>query len=148
MSEAPHTSKLSAQADYAEPSTSAAMDKQHNATAAAPSAHMHQVQLITSADARHQVVVKPTIPGPSQFQGNARRIKDAQTLQRQKERRQKKAAFLLDGTTTGPVVAIAGQGSWGQAKQQHALRLPAGYMVQMPVRPNRYTSAARLHCLL
>ena len=142
---APHTNKLPAQPEYAEPATSDIMDRQHDAIATAPpAAHALQGQPISSADARHQVVNKPTIPEPPQFQGNARRIKDAETFQRQKERRQKKAAFLLDGTTTRPVVAIAGQGSWGQATQQHALRLPAGYNVQMPVRPNRYTSVARL----
>ena len=73
----------------------------------------------------------------SQFRGNLKRIKDAETFQRQKERRQKKAAFLLDGTTTGPVVGVAKGGSWGQELQQHPVRLQGGQSVQLPVRPNR-----------
>ena len=81
----------------------------------------------------------------SQFRGNLKRIKDAKTFQRQKERRQKKAAFLLDGTTTGPVVGVAKGGSWGQAAQQHPVRLQGGQSVQLPVRPNRCASTAQLH---
>ena len=73
----------------------------------------------------------------SQFRGNLKRVKDAETFQRQKERRQKKAAFLLDGTTTGPVVGVAKGGSWGQEPQQHPVRLQGGQSVQLPVRPNR-----------
>ena len=76
----------------------------------------------------------------SQFRGNLKRIKDAETFQRQKERRQKKAAFLLDGTTTGPVVGVAKGGSWGQEPQQHPVRLQGGQSVQLPVRPNRCAS--------
>lgn len=96
----------------------------------------------TAAGLKHQVVAKQSTAETRQFQGNARKIKDAEAFQRQKERRQKKAAFLLDGTTTGPVVALAGQSSWGQATQQHALRLAAGYTAHLPVRPNRYMTGS------
>ena len=77
----------------------------------------------------------------AQFRGNLKRIKDAESFQRQKERRQKKAAFLLDGTTTGPVVGVAQGSSWGQEPQQYPVRLQGGQLVQLPVRPNRCTSS-------
>lgn len=83
----------------------------------------------------------------AQFRGNLKRIKDAETFQRQKERRQKKAAFLLDGTTTGPVVGIAKGSSWGQEPQQHPVRLHGGQLVQLPVRPNRCAFSAQLGAL-
>jgi len=82
----------------------------------------------------------------TQFRGNVKRVKDAESFQRQKERRQKKAAFLLDGTTTGPVVGVAKGGSWGQAAQQHAVRMQSGQIVQLPVQPNR--SASRCFAVL
>ncbi|KAL0053923.1 hypothetical protein WJX82_001242 [Trebouxia sp. C0006] len=78
-----------------------------------------------------------TSAAATQFRGNVKRVKDAESFQRQKERRQKKAAFLLDGTTTGPVVGVAKGGSWGQAAQQHAVRMQSGQIVQLPVQPNR-----------
>ena len=84
----------------------------------------------------------------SQFRGNLKRIKDAETFQRQKERRQKKAAFLLDGTTTGPVVGVAKGGSWGQEPQQHPVRLQGGQSVQLPVRPNRCALSVQLHSMM
>ena len=85
----------------------------------------------------------------SQFRGNLKRIKDAETFQRQKERRQKKAAFLLDGTTTGPVIGVAKDDSWGQELQQHPVRLPGGQSVQLPVRPNRFAlSVQSFQCRL
>ncbi len=83
-----------------------------------------------------------TSAAATQFRGNVKRVKDAESFQRQKERRQKKAAFLLDGTTTGPVVGVAKGGSWGQAAQQHAVRMQSGQIVQLPVQPNRSAS----HC--
>ncbi|KAL0032408.1 hypothetical protein WJX79_009909 [Trebouxia sp. C0005] len=73
----------------------------------------------------------------TQFRGNVKRVKDAESFQRQKERRQKKAAFLLDGTTTRPIVGVAKGGSWGHAAQQHAIKMQSGQIVQLPVRPNR-----------
>ncbi|DBA96498.1 TPA: hypothetical protein ACH3X1_015378 [Trebouxia sp. C0004] len=73
----------------------------------------------------------------TQFRGNVKRVKDAESFQRQKERRQKKAAFLLDGTTTGPVVGVAKGGSWGHAAQQHAVRMQSSQIVHLPVQPNR-----------
>ena len=82
----------------------------------------------------------------TQFRGNVKRVKDAESFQRQKERRQKKAAFLLDGTTTGPVVGVAKGGSWGHAAQQHAVRMQSGQIVQVPVQPNR--SALRCFAVL
>ena len=83
-----------------------------------------------------------TSAAATQFRGNIKRVKDAESFQRQKERRQKKAAFLLDGTTTGPVVGVAKGGSWGHAAQQHAVRMQSGQIVQLPVQPNRSAS----HC--
>ena len=73
----------------------------------------------------------------TQFRGNVKRVRDAESFQRQKERRQKKAAFLLDGTATGPVVGVAHGSSWGYAAQQHAVRMQNGQVVHLPVRPNR-----------
>ena len=87
-----------------------------------------------------------TSAAATQFRGNVKRVKDAESFQRQKERRQKKAAFLLDGTTTGPVVGVAKGGSWGHAAQQHAVRMQSGQIVQLPVQPNR--SASRCFALL
>ena len=81
-----------------------------------------------------------TSAAATQFRGNVKRVKDAESFQRQKERRQKKAAFLLDGTTTGPVVGVAKGGSWGHAAQQHAVRMPSGQIIHLPVRPNRSAS--------
>lgn len=79
----------------------------------------------------------------AQFRGNLKRIKDAETFQRQKERRQKKAAFLLDGTTTGPVIGVAKGSSWGQEPQQYPVRLQGGQLAQLPVRPNRCAFSAQ-----
>ena len=90
-----------------------------------------------SASAGQEVNREPASTAAAQFRGNVKRIKDAEAFQRQKERRQKKAAFLLDGTTTGPVVGVARGGSWGQSAQQHVVRMQGGTVVQLPVRPNR-----------
>ena len=79
----------------------------------------------------------------AQFRGNVKRIKDAEAFQKQKERRQKKAAFLLDGTSTGPVVGVAQGSSWGQSAEQHAVRIQGGHLVQLPVRPNRCTTISK-----
>ncbi len=81
-----------------------------------------------------------TSAAATQFRGNVKRVKDAESFQRQKERRQKKAAFLLDGTTTGPVVGVAKGASWGHAAQQHAVRIQTGQIVHLPVQPNRSAS--------
>ena len=84
-----------------------------------------------------------------QFRGIVKKVRDAEAFKRQQERRQKKAAFLLDGSTTGPVVALAGQGSWGQAPRQYALKLAAGYTVHLPVPPNRSrpSTLPSVHCM-
>ena len=108
------------------------------------SAHTQNNTMPSKADAQLKEAAAAT-----QFQGNVKRVRDAESFQRQKERRQKKAAFLLDGTTTGPVVGVAKGGSWGHAAQQHAIRMQNGQMVQLPVRPNRYRlelSKHRQHC--
>lgn len=103
--------------------------------------HAHQAvdhhQTVALPNTAHTQLKDAAASAATQFRGNVKRVRDAETFQRQKERRQKKAAFLLDGTTTGPVVGVAKGGSWGQAAQQHAVRLQSGHMVQLPVRPNR-----------
>ena len=106
--------------------------------------HAHQAsdhhQTGTLCSTAHTHLKDAAASAATQFRGNVKRVRDAETFQRQKERRQKKAAFLLDGTTTGPVVGLAKGGSWGQAAQQHTVRLQSGHMVQLPVRPNRSAS--------
>lgn len=107
--------------------------------------HAHQAsdhhQTLAHPNTAHTQLKDAAASAATQFRGNVKRVRDAETFQRQKERRQKKAAFLLDGTTTGPVVGVAKGGSWGQAAQQHAVRLQSGHMVQLPVRPNRLVSS-------
>ena len=125
--------------DSSRPSADAA----HTAVHIAPKPEPQQLNKVAGTADNHLKVAAAA----TQFRGNVKRIRDAESFQRQQERRQKKAAFLLDGTTTGPVVGTAKGGSWGYAAQQHAVKMQNGQLIRLPVRPNRCFKSCSFHVI-
>ena len=100
--------------------------------------HQHHHNLKQAADKPAQVQSSASEAKQAGYEGTFSRLDDGKSLQqKQKERRQRKAQFLLGDSddVKGPSVGFSPNAGHGGLRQ--AVRLSPSCTAQMPVSPNR-----------